>query len=134
MGEIQARNMMTDDMIVNMKYRQSLFFDNATGKLYWMLCSSSMALGSQYAPVFELDPVSCTATLRTWATNIMAVSGAYFEEPAMNVPASPSDFNYEPDGEGLVTGTISFKMPTTCYDGSPLAGTLHYSVVEEDAM
>ncbi|MFW5598981.1 MAG: choice-of-anchor J domain-containing protein, partial [Bacteroidales bacterium] len=134
MGEIQARNMMTDDMIVNMKYRQSLFFDNATGKLYWMLCSSSMALGSQYAPVFELDPVSCTATLRTWATNIMAVSGAYFEEPAMNVPASPSDFNYEPDGEGLVTGTISFKMPTTCYDGSPLAGTLHYSVVEEEVM
>ena len=134
MGEIQARNMMTDDMIVNMKYRQSLFFDNATGKLYWMLCSSSMALGSQYAPVFELDPVSCTATLRTWATNIMAVSGAYFEEPAMNVPASPSDFDYVSDGEGLVTGTISFKMPTTCYDGSPLAGTLHYSVVEEEVM
>ena len=25
-------------------------------------------------------------------------------------------------------------MPTTCYDGSPLAGTLHYSVVEEEVM
>lgn len=133
MGEIQGANLMADDIVYNMKYRQALFCDNSTNKFYWLLGSSSAALGSQYAPVFELNPLSAVATLRTWVTNVYAISGAYFNEPLMEVPAGIEDFAYTPDAEGSTTGTISFRMPATTYDGTPIGGSLQYSVTEINA-
>lgn len=130
MGLIQGANLMADDNIYNMKYRQALFCDNSTGKFYWMCCGSSLALGSQYAPIYELDPTNAVATLRTWATNVYAISGAYFEEPMMESPASIVDLTFTPASEGATEGVISFALPEKSYNGKPLTGTVHYEVTE----
>lgn len=130
MGLIQGANLMAEDNIYNMKYRQALFCDNSTGKFYWMCCGSSLALGSQYAPIYELDPTNAVATLRTWATNVYAISGAYFEEPMMESPASILDLTFTPASEGATEGVISFALPDKTYNGQPLTGTVHYEVTE----
>lgn len=133
-GEIQAANLMKEDKLVNMKYRQALFFDNSTQKMYWFMCSSSMALGGQYAPVFEVNPVNCNAVLTTYLQDIYAISGAYFEEPMMAAPGIISDFKYTKDYEGAVSGKISFKIPETSYNGQPMTSSVNYTVTEENGI
>lgn len=133
-GEITAINMLPEDLLVNMKYRQAIFFDNNTEKMYWMMCSSSMAIGSQYAPIFEINPINCNATLITWMKDIYAISGAYFEEPLPEAPGIISDFNYTPDELGSLTGNISFNIPALSYSGSPMTSKINYSVKEENSI
>ena len=136
MGEIQGANMMKEDVLYNMKYRQALVFNNADGKLYWFMASSSVALGSQYAAVFEVNPISAVATLRTWFTDVYAISGVYFTEPATGVPASITDCAFTPETIGATTGKLSFDMPAVTYSGKALDGTIQYRVVceEEDCI
>lgn len=134
LGEITATNLMHEDILVNMKYRQALFFDNSTGKMYWFMCSSSLALGGQYAALFEVNPVNSNAMLLTWLTDVYAISGAYFEEPAMQAPGVISDFVFTNDAVGATTGTISFKIPETSYNGAPMASQITYTVKEENGI
>lgn len=133
-GEITASNMLPEDILVNMKYRQALFFDNSTGKMYWMMCSSSMAIGSQYAPIFEINPINCNAVMLTWLEDIYAISGAYFEEPVPDAPGIISDFSYTPDELGTTTGTISFNVPANSYSGMPMTIPVTYSIKEENGI
>ena len=129
-GEIQVANMLPEDLLVNMKYHQSLFYNNNTKKLYWMLCSSSMAIGGQYAPMFEIDPVNCRATLLTYLEDVYAISGAYFNEPNLLAPGVISDFKYTQTDLNLAEGTISFKLPSVSYDGTEMTSMVKYSVKE----
>lgn len=133
-GEITAINMLPEDLLINMKYRQPLFFDNNKNKMYWMMCSSSLAIGSQYAPLFEINTTNCNATLLTWMEDIYAISGAYFEEPMMNAPGIISDFSFIPDETGATTGTISFKISSHSYNGLPLSSNISYTVKEENGI
>lgn len=134
LGQVQGANMLPEDILYNMKFNQTLFFDNSQNKLYWMFQSSSVALGSTYTPIFEIDQHNCQAVLRTWiADDAKAVPGAYFTEPAMLAPAAVSDVTYTPAAAGATEGTLSFTMPTLTYDGTSLgASSLTYAVAEVD--
>ena len=39
---INATNLLPGDSFINSTYDQAMFFNNSTGKLYWMFQSSSM--------------------------------------------------------------------------------------------
>lgn len=134
LGEITALNMLPEDILVNMKYRQSLFFNNNNGKMHWMMCSSSMAIGSQYAPIFEINPINGNATLLTWLEDIYAISGAYFEEPLPEAPGIITDFTYTSDELGSLTGNISFNIPSSSYSGLPMTSPVNYSIKEENGI
>ena len=133
-GEIQGANMFPEDLLINMKYRQTMFFDNHSKKLYWLMCSSSMALGGQYVPMFEIDPVNCRATLLTYLKDVCAISGTYFNEPNMLAPGVISDFNFTQTSLDSADGIISFKIPSETYDGTPMTSMVKYSITEGDVI
>ena len=129
-GEIQVANMLPEDILVNMKYHQTLFYDYNAKKLYWMMCSSSMAIGSQYAPLFEIDPVNCRATLLTYITDVYAITGAYFNAPKRLAPGIISDFKYTQTDLHASEGVISFMIPAETYDGTAMTSMVNYTVKE----
>lgn len=129
-GEIQAANLMPEDILYNMKYRQSLVCDNSTGHFYWMFGSSSMALGQEYAAIFELNPENAVATLRTWVTQVYGISGAYLTEPALRAPAAITDVEFIPESTGATSGTLSFNMPSLAYNGHELDEKLRYRITD----
>jgi|GEM_PF-454547 len=133
-GEIQVANMFPEDILVNMKYEQTMFFNHNTKKMYWLMCSSSMALGGQYTPMFEIDLVNCRATLLTYLENVFAISGTYFNEPKIKAPGIISDFEYVPKELGSLEGVIRFKIPATSYDGSVMTSQVTYNVNEKDGI
>ncbi len=128
-GQITGLNMMPNDMLLNFKMRQSLFFNHETGKLYWFLCSSSAALGGMYGAIFELNTVNANATLQTWRNDVWAISGAYFLEPKVEAPAIITNVSYTPSYEGALYGDLEFTLPVTTYNGGVLEGPIDYKVV-----
>lgn len=128
-GELTGVNMLPNDLLVNMKMAQSLFFNNKTGKMYWWFCGSSLALGSQYAPIYEINTLNANTMLKSWRTDIFDIAGAYFVEPLMQAPDVITNASYTPESEGSLNGTIQFTMPETTYKGAPLASTLKYKVL-----
>lgn len=131
-GKIQATNLLNEDVLYNMKYRQALFFDNSSDTMYWMFCSSSLALGSQYAAIMEVNRYNAIATLCAYQLDLYAIAGAYFNEPSMSAPSVITDFNFNDDADGANSGTISFRLPETAYNGDNLSGTVNYEVYAED--
>lgn len=128
-GQITGVNMMPDDMLINFKMRQALFFNHQTGKMYWFFCSSSSALGGMYGAIFELNTINANASLQTWRNDVWAISGAYFVEPDLGAPAIITNISYTPAYEGALKGNIKFTLPTTTYGGKELDGSLIYRVV-----
>lgn len=131
-GKMQAANFMNEDLLYNMKYRQVLFFDNSSDTMYWMFCSSSLALGSQYAAITEVNRYNAVVTLRAYQLDLYAISGAYFNEPSISAPSIITDFNFVKDPDGANSGTISFHLPTTAYNGEDLSSSLDYKVYAEN--
>lgn len=132
-GEIQGNNLLPGDILYNMKYRQALVCDNATGRFLWIFGSSSLALGAQYAAVCELNPVNAVATLRTWLDKVLAIGGAWLTEPPLLAPAAIAGCSYTPDEAGSLQGTLTFTLPTVAYNGQPLQGTVSYEAWLEGA-
>lgn len=131
-GQITGVNMMPGDLPLNMKMRQALFFNNQTGKMYWYLCSSSSALGSQYGAIFEVNTLNANAALQTWRTDIYAISGAFFAEPMMQAPGIITDVKYTPEEVGSLNGVINFTLPDVTYSLEPLNGTVGYKLLKAD--
>lgn len=131
-GMMQAANFMNDDFLYNMKFRQALFFDNSSDRMYWMFCSSSLALGSQYAAIAEVNRYNAVATLRAFQLDVFTIPGAYFNEPSMSAPSIVTDFEFVKASDGANSGTIKFNLPTTSYNGDNLSGTINYEVYAED--
>ena len=131
-GMIQAANFMNEDILYNMKYRQVLFFDNSSDSMYWMFCSSSLALGSQYAAITEVNKYNAIATLRAYQLDLFSITGAYFNEPSMAAPSIITDFAFNDAANGANSGTISFRLPATSYNGDNLTGTVNYKVYADD--
>lgn len=125
-GKMQEANFMKDDYLYNMKYRQVLFFDNSTDTMYWMFCSSSLALGSQYAAIAEVNRYNAVVTLRAYQLDLLAITGGYFNEPSMSAPSIITDFEFVDDPEGANSGTMKFRLPATSYNGDVLTGTVDY--------
>ena len=131
-GKIETKNLLKDDMLINFEYAQSMFFNNATGKLYWMLPSSSIYLEMEYTPIFEVNTETATATLVSYVQKSMHISGAYLDEPELTAPGIISDFSYNPEKDGDMGGILKMRMPETDYKGDKLNGKLTVVVSEND--
>ncbi len=127
-GRMQERNFMKEDYLYNMKYRQVLFFDNSSDTMYWMFCSSSLALGSQYAAIAEVNRYNAVVTLRAYQYDLFSITGGYFNEPSMSAPSIITDFAFVDDPNGANSGTIVFNLPSTAYNGDELTGTVSYKI------
>lgn len=131
-GEIQANNLLPEDLLINMKYKQAMFFDNSKNKLYWMFGSSSRALGSEYTAIAELNTVNAQATLVAYINKSYHISSAFFKEPKMGAPSIISGFEYVPEAAGALRGLLKFTLPTTAYNGLPLDDEKLTIVVKEN--
>ena len=129
---ISATNLLPGDSFINSAYDQSMFYNNATGKLYWMFQSSSMLLYKEYTAIFEVNPVTADAVMVAYLEDALQGPGAFFMEPDMKAPAIINDFTWTPDGEGVQSGTISMKAPTEAYDGSSLTGSMKLTITAAD--
>ncbi len=61
---------LPNDLLINMKYKQAMFFDNSKNKLYWMLGSSSLALDGEYTAILEINPLNAQATLSAYINKL----------------------------------------------------------------
>ena len=131
---ISATNLLPGDSFINSSYEQSMFYNNATGKLYWMFQSSSALLYKEFTAIFEVNPVTADAVMVAYIEDGLQGPGAFFMEPDMKAPAIISDFTWTPDAEGVESGTVSFKIPAEAYGGSQLTDAMQLTVTAADTV
>lgn len=129
---ISASNLMGSDAFINSALDQAMFYNNATGKLYWMFQSSSELLYKDYTPIFEINPLTADAVMVAYLEDAFLTTGMFFVEPDMKAPAVAQSFDWTADGEGTEEGTISVQLPTTAYDGSTLQGDLTLTITADE--
>lgn len=118
-----------NDYLAFYNYDQSLFFDNSTDELYWLMTSSSFEVGD-YTPIFRLNTRTAEATLVSHM-NVYHVSGMFLMEPAFEAPAVIGGFVYEPSETGALAGQITLDIPATLYDGTSADGQEVTVVIRE---
>lgn len=129
-GTVIAKNLLDGDNFVNSSFDQAMFYNYATGRLYWMFQCPSNALDRSITAIYELNTSTREATLKAWMPYGLDAPGAFFVEPHEEAPAIIENFEWTPDAEGSQSGTISLTMPATTYAGAPLTGTLRLLVKE----
>lgn len=127
---ISATNLMEGDSFINSSYDQSMFYNNATGKLYWMFQSYSLLLYKDITAIYEVDPVTAGAIMVAYLEDALQGPGAFFLEPELKAPAIISDFAWTPDAEGSQDGTVALTLPATAYDGTALEGDVRLVIAE----
>ncbi len=133
-GEIKAKNLLPGDRLVNMKYKQTLFFDNSRNRLYWILGSSSVSLDGEYTAILEINPVNAQATLVAYIDKLYHISGAFLKEPEDGTPAIISTFGCEPEAVGATDVKFRITLPSTSYNGQQLNDENLTVIVEEDGI
>lgn len=134
-GEIKANNLLPNDLLINMKYKQTMFFDNSRNKLYWMLGSSSLALDGEYTAILEINPLNAQATLSAYINKLYHISGAFLKEPSAAAPAIVTDFSWEAEAVGSQDVSFRIGLPSTDYSGGQLAADEDLTIiVEEDGL
>lgn len=128
---VSVSNLLGSDAFINAALDQAMFYNYATGKLYWIFQSSSELLYKDYTPIFEVNPLTAEAVMVAYLEDAFLTTGMFFAEPDMKVPAIVQNFSWVADGEGTEEGTISMQMPTTTYGGSPLQGDLKLSITAD---
>lgn len=129
---ISATNLLSGDSFINSAYEQAMFYNNATGKLYWMFESSSQLLYKEYTAIFEVNPVTADAVMVAYIEDGLQTPGAFFMEPDMKAPAIIDNFEWTADADNNAEGTISLTLPTTAYDGTPLTGNVELHIESDD--
>ena len=109
--------------VIPAKMAQSAYIDPATGIMYWAAVTSD-----DKGILYTVDLASGTATKITDMPGNEEVTGLYVPEVSGNTPmaATALEANF---AQGSTTGTLSFTMPVTSIDGTPLDGELEYKVV-----
>ena len=129
---ISASNLLPGDSFINSSYEQAMFYNNATGKLYWMFQSSSQLLYKEYTAIFEVNPVTADAVMVAYSEDAFQGPGAFFLEPDLKAPAIIGDFEWMPDAKGSLSGDASFIVPELTYGGKPLEGKQTITVTSAD--
>lgn len=129
---ISATNLLPGDSFINGAYEQAMFFNNATGKMYWMFQGSSAMLYKEVTQIYEVNPTTADAVMVAYTEDQLQGPGAFFLEPSLDAPAIISGFCWKADGEGSQNGTVEFTMPTETYGAKPLTGELKYTVNVND--
>ena len=129
---ISATNLLPGDAFINGAYEQAMFFNNATGKMYWMFQGSSATLYKVVTQIYEVNPVTADAVMVAYTEDELQGPGAFFLEPDLKAPAIISDFKWTPDEEGSLSGTVSFKLPSETYGAKALTGDLNLEITDGD--
>lgn len=105
-------------------YYSSGAIDAKTGKLYWNICSDD-----ENGYMAEVDLSTAETTILYQLANNEEIVGMWSPKPAAEdgAPAQVTDFQAN-FGEGLLNGKLTFKAPTTLFDGSALSGDLTYVI------
>lgn len=131
-GTMTITNLLDGDSFVDGGYAQSLFFNNATGKLYWIYQSSTENLvRDEYTALMEINIQTGEASLSAYLLDALLIPCAYFNEPSFTSPASITDFSFNPITDDRLTATLNFRLPDTDYVGDPIDGDLQVFVIEE---
>jgi hypothetical protein len=103
-------------------YSQAMTYDGKTGTFLW---ASQTADGSI---LYSVDPATAETKEILKFQNNEQFSSLYSEdnEAVSDAPASVKDLKLTYDGDGALTGNITFTAPTTTYGGSNFSsGTLN---------
>lgn len=130
---ISATNLLPGDSFINGAYEQAMFFNNATGKMYWMFQGSSAMLYKEVTQIYEVNPTTADAVMVAYTEDELQGPGAFFLEPSLDAPAIIEDFAWTPDAEGSESGTISMTLPDKTYGGKALNGELTLQITDGDA-
>jgi hypothetical protein len=103
-------------------YSQAMIYDGKTGTFLW---TSQTAEGSI---LYSVDPATAETTEIMKFQNNEQFSSLYSEDndAVSDAPASVKDLKLTYDGDGALTGNITFTVPTTTYGGAIFdSGTLN---------
>lgn len=106
------------------KYMSSATIDVKTGRMFWTVSTDDAGL------IYEVNTTTGAATLLTDLVNGEEIVNIYVPQPAAEAgaPAAVSALKAEFPG-GTLSGSISFKAPTTLFDGTAATGALTYTVL-----
>lgn len=115
----------------------TLTFDDATGKLYWIASAERKNDGTveRQAGLYEVDTTSGKATLVRAFPDNDSFAGVYalpYSVPA-DAPGEATDVAVEFATPGATEGVVSFTAPQLTVGGSPISGTLDF-LVEANGM
>lgn len=111
---------------------QGSAFDMKTGKLYW----AAYPNGKSNSVLYSIDIKTGKASYIGDFPSNCQIGSIYVPAPAAEdgAPAKVSDLAVNFTGAEK-TGTVTFTLPTTTFDGSPLTGNLdYYLVVNSDTL
>ena len=104
-------------------YVQSMGYEPRSACFLWM------AVTQQGSAIYAIDPFDVSVTLITELNSNEQAPSVFFTDnqaPDM-APAATTDLAFNFDG-GSTSGTITFTVPTTTYNGSPLNGNVQMTV------
>lgn len=131
-GTMVIKDLLPDDSFVDGGYAQSLFFNNATGNLYWLFQSSTAYLSrEEYTALMQVNTTTAEASLKSYLTDALLIPAAFFKEPIFTAPGGITEFAFQPTTDDRLNATLGFKLPSTDYVGKAIEGDLQVYVVEE---
>ncbi len=111
-------------------YNTGAAYDSLTGRAYWAVCDED---NNSY--IVEIDLTTGKGEKMFEFEYHDQVCGLYVTPPAAEAgaPAAVSDFAVTfPDG--ALSGTATFTMPTTTFDGTAATGELTYTIYKDNVV
>lgn len=104
------------------KYACGATFDSKTGKAYW-----SLAPDDEYTYLIEIDPATASGREIYRFEHGEEITGLAMAVLADDkAPGAPTSLSLDFGAE--LTGTVSFTMPETLYDGTVASGEVGYAI------
>ena len=98
---------------------QSMTFDWATGKLYYVGQTQN-----DQTHLYKVNTTTGSTTLVADMPGGEKIAGLYIPYTADNAPAAPTGISFKYDADGDLTSTLKFNVPSKTYKGETLAGEL----------
>lgn len=111
-------------------YPSDSSFDIRTGRFYWTCCPAD-----ETGWLYEINPTDASVTALIHFAQNEQVTGLVVPQPAAedDAPAAVENLQAVFEG-GSLSGHISFTAPALTFAGSPVQGTLSYTVFANDAV
>ncbi len=106
------------------KFVSGACIDPTTGRMFW-----SVSPADERGYLYEVNTTTGVATLIADYVNCEEIAGLYVRVPEAEpkAPAKVTNLSANfPDGK--LTGSLTFTVPSTLYDGTPAEGSVKYKV------
>lgn len=106
-------------------YAGSAVIDLRSGRMFWSVCPKD----DDNSALYEINKQTGAATLVYRYPAAEQFMGLYIPAPLAEdgAPAAVTDLKAEFD-RGSLDGTVSFKVPSTTFDGKPASGAVDYDI------